>query len=777
MDTSRTNGGDGSPRREEDDLVQTMMLFGSHSISGGSAGDRAQPSSSFSPADMMSAAGAGVDVNSTNDENLSNGGRGSLNILNQVNKLNQLNVNNDSFDPSSVSVGNAPAITGGNPQPVILPSFLIRGSDTPLSDMANNASAGLGGASQASPELSASPPGLPQRNSPVTLQQQQHPNSLNPQNRVPLTQQQLQNQLNPQQQQLLQQQVNQQPLQRTLQHLDQPLGSGSLAAAAAVAGGGMAQNQHKGLNQPLLNPQQLRHLNQHLDQSEQQQQLKQQLPSGQTQGRGQGQGQRQSNLQFQHSGNLTNQLNAMGNANNRGNSQQQQEPPQQQQQFETFTVVLPQSQIEQMQQQAQQQQQVIQETIIPNNGMDNNMNPISTEVDGTVTSSLARQALLAGMGGGVTSSSSSAAVSSVGTNGNNRMGANFSSMGGAGGGGGMGANLDATASDRANLPMTMGGLNSGRVPATKHDRRKLFVGGLPNDVTDATFLRFFEQFGTVVDSVVLVDRRTKRSRGFGFVTFADEDVALSLLNTIPGRTGRISMMGKVCEVKASEPKTAQIAFATPHNTITLPMPPPTMPMPRAGNHQHHHSQYNNTHNNMMLQQQQQQQQRFLHQYAMSQQGYPMGLPPNFNFSGGGQGNNGSEAGTPMYAYSTITRAAPQDDGTGGQEPAAVYIQNNFYTLPPGMAMPGMSSADGSQQPQQQLQQQQPKQQQTHQQQQQQTHQQQQVHVPDEQYAMGYAPSPFGYPGGSAWEVSYPGPNIGTDGDVVNGEQPPYPYQS
>jgi RNA recognition motif-containing protein len=41
-------------------------------------------------------------------------------------------------------------------------------------------------------------------------------------------------------------------------------------------------------------------------------------------------------------------------------------------------------------------------------------------------------------------------------------------------------------------------------------------------VTDESFLRYFEQYGTVVDSVVLLDRRTKRSRGFGFVTFADE---------------------------------------------------------------------------------------------------------------------------------------------------------------------------------------------------------------------------------------------------------------
>lgn len=41
-------------------------------------------------------------------------------------------------------------------------------------------------------------------------------------------------------------------------------------------------------------------------------------------------------------------------------------------------------------------------------------------------------------------------------------------------------------------------------------------------MTEAEFLQFFEQFGEVIDSVVMIDRVTKRSRGFGFVTFAKE---------------------------------------------------------------------------------------------------------------------------------------------------------------------------------------------------------------------------------------------------------------
>lgn len=75
-------------------------------------------------------------------------------------------------------------------------------------------------------------------------------------------------------------------------------------------------------------------------------------------------------------------------------------------------------------------------------------------------------------------------------------------------------------------------------------------------VTDQEFRLFFDQFGTVLDSVVMFDRETKNSRGFGFVTFADPDVSNSLLqkgNHSDG-VGRLNMRGKTCEVKRAEPK-------------------------------------------------------------------------------------------------------------------------------------------------------------------------------------------------------------------------------
>ena len=62
---------------------------------------------------------------------------------------------------------------------------------------------------------------------------------------------------------------------------------------------------------------------------------------------------------------------------------------------------------------------------------------------------------------------------------------------------------------------------------------KLFVGNLEFSVTGDDLRECFSQAGTVVDSVVIMDKMTGRSRGFGFVEFGtDEEAneAISKLN-------------------------------------------------------------------------------------------------------------------------------------------------------------------------------------------------------------------------------------------------------
>lgn len=48
---------------------------------------------------------------------------------------------------------------------------------------------------------------------------------------------------------------------------------------------------------------------------------------------------------------------------------------------------------------------------------------------------------------------------------------------------------------------------------------KIFVGGLPYHTTDKTLREYFEQFGDIEEAVVITDRQTGKSRGYGFVSW------------------------------------------------------------------------------------------------------------------------------------------------------------------------------------------------------------------------------------------------------------------
>ncbi|KAH7724236.1 heterogeneous nuclear ribonucleoprotein A1 [Aphelenchoides avenae] len=70
--------------------------------------------------------------------------------------------------------------------------------------------------------------------------------------------------------------------------------------------------------------------------------------------------------------------------------------------------------------------------------------------------------------------------------------------------------------------------------------RKLFIGGLNISTTDEGLRAYYAQFGQVVDCVVMRDAMTKKSRGFGFVSFAtseEVDAAMSARpHVIDGKT-------------------------------------------------------------------------------------------------------------------------------------------------------------------------------------------------------------------------------------------------
>ena len=52
--------------------------------------------------------------------------------------------------------------------------------------------------------------------------------------------------------------------------------------------------------------------------------------------------------------------------------------------------------------------------------------------------------------------------------------------------------------------------------------RKIFVGGIPHTINETQLQAYFANFGAVEESIIMVDRTTGRSRGFGFVTFEEK---------------------------------------------------------------------------------------------------------------------------------------------------------------------------------------------------------------------------------------------------------------
>ena len=65
--------------------------------------------------------------------------------------------------------------------------------------------------------------------------------------------------------------------------------------------------------------------------------------------------------------------------------------------------------------------------------------------------------------------------------------------------------------------------------------KKIFIGGLAGSTTMEDIKKYFERFGPVEDACIMFDELTNRHKGFGFVTFQNEDV-----------------VDKICEIRFHE---------------------------------------------------------------------------------------------------------------------------------------------------------------------------------------------------------------------------------
>jgi len=65
--------------------------------------------------------------------------------------------------------------------------------------------------------------------------------------------------------------------------------------------------------------------------------------------------------------------------------------------------------------------------------------------------------------------------------------------------------------------------------------RKLYVGGLSFETTDAELRTLFEQAGTVESATVITDRLSGRSKGFGFVEMSTDAEARQAITELNGK--------------------------------------------------------------------------------------------------------------------------------------------------------------------------------------------------------------------------------------------------
>ena len=61
--------------------------------------------------------------------------------------------------------------------------------------------------------------------------------------------------------------------------------------------------------------------------------------------------------------------------------------------------------------------------------------------------------------------------------------------------------------------------NPKEIMKRSQESRKLFIGGLPKDLTLHDFKTHFERYGEIEDIVIIMDKLTQQPRGFGFVTY------------------------------------------------------------------------------------------------------------------------------------------------------------------------------------------------------------------------------------------------------------------
>ncbi|KAI0984218.1 hypothetical protein GJ496_003652 [Pomphorhynchus laevis] len=102
---------------------------------------------------------------------------------------------------------------------------------------------------------------------------------------------------------------------------------------------------------------------------------------------------------------------------------------------------------------------------------------------------------------------------------------------------------------------------------------KIFVGGLSYHSTDETLRKYFERFGDIDEAVVITDRQTGKSKGYGFVTMNTRESAGQAVcdpnPVIDGRKANVNLayLGAKPRTMPSSPGLIPIQITNAYQTL------------------------------------------------------------------------------------------------------------------------------------------------------------------------------------------------------------------
>lgn len=93
------------------------------------------------------------------------------------------------------------------------------------------------------------------------------------------------------------------------------------------------------------------------------------------------------------------------------------------------------------------------------------------------------------------------------------------------------------------------------------DKNKLFVGNLPWSMSSHSLKELFSPYGEITESIIISDRATGRSKGFGFITFAKEEEAQKAIEAMNEK----EIEGRKIVVNVAKPREDRGGFRRNNN--------------------------------------------------------------------------------------------------------------------------------------------------------------------------------------------------------------------